>query len=192
VRRLVPITIVLVALLLAAVAGAQGVAAQATEEHPAVGAWIIETTPGDEPPELVTIAPGGIIVNAGPEGAGYGTWAASGDRTADAIFMFPFIDAEGGFLGYATVRTSIEVAEDGQSFAGTYTLEVPAEVAEAFGAPVGELGPGEVTGRRIAVEPMGEPVGPIPEEGGAEEAPPSPEAPPTPEALPSAEPSPAA
>ena len=36
-------------------------------------------------------------------------------------------------------------------------------MAEAFGDPVGQLGPGEVTGQRIAVEPMGEPVGPIPE-----------------------------
>ena len=49
-------------------------------------------------------------------------------------------------------------------------------MAEAMGAPVGQLGPGEVTGQRIAVEPMGEPVGPIPEEGGPEEGSPSPAA----------------
>jgi hypothetical protein len=166
VRRLVPTTIVFLVLLLTTVAVAPGVSAQDTAEHPAVGAWTIDATPEDttDPLEIVTIGPGGIIVNAGPEGAGYGSWAATGDRTADATFMFPFIDPEGNFVGYATVRTSIEVAEDGESFAGTYTFEVPAEVAEAFGAPVGQLGPGEVTGQRIAVEPMGEPVGPIPEE----------------------------
>jgi hypothetical protein len=163
VRRLASTTTVLVALLLATVASAPGVSAQDTADHPAVGAWIIELSPGEEPPELVTIGPGGIIVNAGPEGAGYGAWAATGDRTADATFLFPLVDPEAGFLGYATVRTSIEVAEDGQSFAGTYTFEVPPELAEAFGAPVGQLGPGEVTGQRIAVEPMGEPVAPIPE-----------------------------
>ena len=35
-------------------------------------------------------------------------------------------------------------------------------MAEAMGAPAGQLGPGDVTGQRIAVEPMGEPVGPLP------------------------------
>ena len=53
-------------------------------------------------------------------------------------------------------------------------------MAQALGAPVGQLGPGEVTGQRIAVEPMGEPVGPLLEEGGSE--------PPVP---PTAEPTPA-
>ena len=61
-------------------------------------------------------------------------------------------------LGFFTIRASIEVAEDGQSFAGTYTFEPPAAFAEAMGAPAGQLGPGEVTGQRVAVEPMGEPV----------------------------------
>ena len=72
------------------------------------------------------------------------------------------------------------MAEDGQSFAGTYTIEFPAAMAEAMGLPVGQqVGPGTVTGQRIAVEPMGEPV-PFPEEGGPEPA----ESPPTPEASP--------
>ena len=39
-----------------------------------------------------------------------------------------------------------------------------------MGLPVGQLGPGDVTGQRIAVEPMGEPVGPFPEEGDPEPA----------------------
>jgi hypothetical protein len=75
------------------------------------------------------------------------------------------VDPECGcFVGYATVRSSIEVGQDGQSFAGIYTFEPLAGMAEAMGLPVGQLGPGEVTGQRIAVEPMGEPVGPLPEE----------------------------
>ena len=165
-RRLTTSTIVLVAMLLATVAAAPGVSAQATAEHPAVGAWIIDGTPEDatDPLELVLIGPGGIIINAGPEGTGYGSWAATGDGTADAIFLFPLSDPEVGFVGYGTARTSIEVAEDGQTFAGTYTVEPPAGMAAAMGLPVGQLGPGEVTGQRIAVEPMGEPVGPIPAE----------------------------
>ena len=166
-RRLTSTTIVLMALLLATMAAAPGVSAQATDEHPAVGAWMIDSSPEDatDPPELATVAPGGIITNAGPEGTGYGSWAATGERSADATFLFPLYDPGCGCqVGYGTIRTSIEVAEDGQSFAGTYTVEVPAEMAEALGAPVGQLGPGEVTGQRIAVEPMGEPVGPLPAE----------------------------
>ena len=106
----------------------------------------------------MTVAPGGIITIAIPDGTGYGSWAATGERSADATFLVPQNDPEAGFVGYATIRTSIEVAEDGQSFAGTYTIEFPAAMAEAMGLPVGQLGPGEVTGQRIAVEPMGEPV----------------------------------
>ena len=71
-RRLTSTTIVLMALLLATVAAAPGVSAQDTAEHPAVGAWIIDATPEDttDPPELLTVAPGGIITNAGPDGTG--------------------------------------------------------------------------------------------------------------------------
>jgi hypothetical protein len=53
-------------------------------------------------------------------------------------------------------------------------------MAEAMGVPVGQLGLGTVTGQRIAVEPMGEPVGPAPAEPGPEPA----ASPPTPEASP--------
>ena len=176
-RRLTSTAIVLMSLLLATVAAAPGASAQATAEHPAIGAWIIDATPADttDPLELLTVAPGGIVANASPGGTAYGSWSATGDRTADATFLFPLSDPEAGFVGYATARTSIEVAEDGQSFAGTYTIEFPAAMAEAMGAPAGQLGPGDVTGQRIAVEAMGEPVGPLPEEGGPAPSP-SPEA----------------
>ncbi len=156
-RRLASTTIVLMALLLATLAAAPGVSAQAADEHPAVGAWLVDPSPQDstDPLELLTVAPGGIITYA----------------SLDATFLFPQRDPECGcFVGYTTVRTSTEVAEDGQSFAGSYTLEPPAGMAEAMGAPLGQLGPGEVTGQRIAVEPVGEPVGPLPEEGDPEPA----------------------
>ena len=82
----------------------------------------------------------------------------------DATFLARRMTRRPVLVGYATIRASIEVAEDGQSFAGTYTIEFPAAMAEAMGLPVGQqVGPGTVTGQRIAVEPMGEPV-PFPEE----------------------------
>jgi hypothetical protein len=167
VRRLVTTTIVLLALLLATLAAAPGVSAQATADHPAVGVWLTDGSPDDttDPLDLLTVAPGGIVTIALPDGTAYGPWAATGERSLDATFLAPQNDPECGCLvGYATFRTSIEVAEDGQSFAGTYTFEPPAAMAEAMGLPVGQqVGPGTVTGQRIAVEPMGEPV-PFPEE----------------------------
>jgi 2-iminobutanoate/2-iminopropanoate deaminase len=172
-RRLASTAIVLVALLLATLAAVPGVSAQAADEHPAVGAWLVDPSPQDstDPLELLTVAPGGIITYASPDGTGYGSWAATGERNLDATFLLPQRDpACGCLVGYATVRTSTEVAEDGQSFAGSYTLEPPAGMAMAMGAPLGQLGPGEVTGQRIAVEPVGEPVGPLPEEGDPEPA----------------------
>ena len=173
-RRLTSTTIVLMALLLATLAAAPGVSAQTTDEHPAVGAWLIDPSPEDatDPLELLTVAPGGIITLASPDGTSYGSWAATGERSLDATFLIPQRDPECGcLLGYATARTSTEVAEDGQSFAGTYTIEPPAGMAEAMGLPVGQLGPGDVTGQRINVEPMGEPVGPLPQEEAGPAAP---------------------
>ena len=169
-RRLASTAIVLATLLLAAPARSPGVSAHATAEHPAVGAWMVDTSPQDttDPPELVTIAPGGTVTDAGAGGTGYGSWSANGERGADATFLSPLHDPECGcLLGYATIRTSIEVAEDGRSFTGTFTLEFPAAMGDAMGTPLGQLGPGEVTGQRIAVEPMGEPVGPLPDEAAA-------------------------
>ena len=182
-RRLASTAIVMATLLLATLATAPGVSAQATDDHPAVGVWLTDGSPDDttDPLDLLTVAPGGIVTIALPDGTGYGPWAATGERSLDATFLAPQMDPECGCLvGYATFRTSIEVAEDGQSFAGTYTFEPPAAMAEAMGLPVGQqVGPGTVTGQRIAVEPMGEPV-PFPEEGGPEPV----ESPPTPEASP--------
>ena len=165
-RRLASTTIVLMALLLATLAAAPGVSAQATDEHPAVGVWLTDGSPEDttDPLDLLTVAPGGSATIALPDGTAYGPWAATGERSVDATFLIPQSDPEAGLVGYATIRTSIEVAEDGQSFAGTYTIEFPAGMAEAMGLPVGQqVGPGTVTGQRIAVEPMGESV-PFPEE----------------------------
>jgi hypothetical protein len=151
-RRLAFTTIVLMTLLLATVVTAPGVSAQAPAEHPAIGAWIVDGT------EVAVVAPGSV------EGSAYGSWAATGERSADVTSLWPLSDPEAGFIGFGILRASIEVAEDGQSFTGTYTMELPAGMAEAMGVPVGQLGPGDVTGQRIAVEPMGTPVGPMPAE----------------------------
>jgi uncharacterized cupredoxin-like copper-binding protein len=165
-------SLTLLSLLLGTLAAAGStVAAQdgsigADAAHPIVGAWIAESSPEnpDNPLEVVVIGPGGTITDASLGGIGSGAWVPTGERTADVTFVFPATDPEGTFAGFVTVRSSVEVAEDGQSFAGAYTLEFPAALAEALGMAPGQLGPGEVTAQRIIVEPMGEVVGPIPPE----------------------------
>jgi hypothetical protein len=171
-RRFISVAPVLIGLLLATTFVGPGAVAQdestSTAGHPMVGTWLIEPSTG-EPPELFFAGADGVAASTSVEGTGFGSWTATGERTADATIRFPMVDPEAGFLGMATMRASVEVAADGQSFAGTFTAELPAAMAEAMGLPVGELGPGDVSGVRVVVEPMGEPVAPMPEM--AEEAP---------------------
>lgn len=150
--------------VLALVAVAPAVVAQdePMAAHPMVGTWLIEPTEA-EPPDLFTASADGIVVDGSPEATGYGAWAATGDRTANVTFLSPMLDPEVGFLGFVTIRAGVELAQDGQSFSGTWTAEFPAAAAEAMGLPDGELGPSDVSGVRIVVEPMGEVVGPMPE-----------------------------
>jgi len=166
---------VLATLLLAAAAIAPAAVAakddsQATADHPFVGAWVIDAdlTDPSAPDQILLVGPGGILVDAGLDFSSYGAWTPSGDHTADVTFYVAAGDAETGFLGFQTIRSSVEVAEDGQSFSGTYTSEFPAAMLEGSGMAAGEYGPGEVTGQRIDVEPMGEPLGPMPQQGGPE------------------------
>jgi hypothetical protein len=169
-----PIAAALLLIVAAAIAPATVTAEDQTAgaDHPVTGAWLIDTDPTcDCPPDqVVVLGPGGTLVDWSPSAAGYGTWASTGDRTADVTFLQPQSDGQGGFAGFATIRSSVEVAPDGQSFAGTFTVEFPAAVAEATGLQPGEYGPGPVTGQRIAVEAMGTPVGPLPQEQPGPEA----------------------
>ena len=133
-------------------------------EHPIVGTWIADSSPEDptNAVELSVYGPGGTIVNIGPEGNTAGSWVPTGERTADTMIQNPMSDPEGGSLGLIIVRGDAVVAEDGQTFTGTWTVEFPGAMVEGAGLPAGELGPGNVTAQRVAVEPMGEPVAPWP------------------------------
>lgn len=145
-------------------------------EHPFVGAWVIHPFPNDPSSEdLVIINPGGTVLDYDSQsGTGVGAWTSTGDRTADLSFDQLVTAPDGSLVGLTVVRASVEVAKEGQSFTGTWTLEFPPAAAEMSGVPAGELGPGDVTGERIAVESPGPTVGPMP--GASNEAPPSPEA----------------
>jgi hypothetical protein len=177
-RRLTTASSILVIGLLALAVAAPAAFAQeqAMSDQPIVGAWVVHPFPGDPTQvSLMVFGPGGTIVTTDQGGApGLGTWTASGDQTFDLTFDQPNAGPDGTFLGITTIRASGEVSEDGQSFTGTWTLELPEALAGMMGVPAGELGPGEVTAERISAEPMGESVGPLPDF--SQMAPPSPEA----------------
>ena len=122
--------------------------------HPLVGAWLLDADDPEEPPSLATFTSDGIFTRHEPDGAdGVGSWEATGETTATVTFVSQFFTDEEGTVASTTVRAEVEVAEDGDSFTATYTLEF---VGEGF--PEGEIGPGTADGERIAVEPMGTPV----------------------------------
>jgi pimeloyl-ACP methyl ester carboxylesterase len=123
-------------------------------------------------PDQVAIAQASLVViDSSPNSVGAGTWSAGDDGSVEVTFLSPAVDPEGAFLGFLTIRASLEVSDDGDGFSGTYTLEFPSAVAAELRIQEGELGPSDVTAERIALEPMGEPVGPAPQFG-----PPSPDA----------------
>jgi hypothetical protein len=154
---------------LAIVMAVTGAGVQAQDEnagdHPILGAWIVDSTPGtgEDEPELITFHAEGSLRSVGPEGAAVGSWEPTGERSADVTAVSSVTDpTTGAFVGLLRFRGSVEVSEDGQSLTGTFTLEPPAAFAAAMGMPEGEFGPVEVTGERIVVEPMGEPIAPLP------------------------------
>jgi hypothetical protein len=102
-------------------------------------------------PSLTYFAADGGFVEIDPDGSnGLGTWEPTGDSTANLTFHF--VDEE---EGVTTIRVSIEVSPDGQSFTATFTLEF---MDPESGESSGEVGPGSVTGTRIVVEGPGTPV----------------------------------
>jgi len=126
----------------------------ATEGHPIIGTWIVtDTSDTSSPPSVTSFTSDGIVVDVETDGVGLGAWEATGPTSANVTFVESIPADEGG--GTVMLRVAVEVAPDGQSFTGDYTVEL----GGSEGAPTGEYGPGSVTATRVAVEPMGTPVG---------------------------------
>lgn len=162
----------LLAMSLAAPVAAQD---QPMADHPIVGAWLLHPFPNDPTQvSLMVFESSGTLVTTDSQGTtGLGAWTATDSSSVDLTFEEAAIGPDGSYQGVVTIRASGEVSEDGQSFSGTWTIELPAAMATALGAPAGELGPGDVTGERLGVQPMGQTVGPMP---APPQAAPSPEA----------------
>jgi hypothetical protein len=151
-----------------------------TEGHPLVGGWSIdsEAENPDNPSETALFHDDGTVVNVAPGEAGagqeviLGVWRSTGERTADVTFSNTETGEEGETFTF-TIRASLEVAEDGNTFTGQYTFEL-----SGMPGAEGEYGPETVTGTRLPVEAMGTPVAPVSElfglfEEGTPEATPS-------------------
>jgi hypothetical protein len=129
----------------------------AMANQPFVGTWQLDTDTDDpeNPPELAIVSADGSYVEIDAEGGvGVGSWESTGDLTANLTIRFLNTDEE-GFAGLAIVRAEGEVAEDGQSWTASYTLEFVAP----DGTTTGEYGPASAHAMRLPVEPMGSPVG---------------------------------
>jgi hypothetical protein len=153
----------------------------ATQGHVLVGAWLADTEETDANPfdAVFLFHDDGTYVEfdaAGEDSPGEtdgGVWSPTGPQTAD-LTIVQVVTNDEGVNGKFTIRASIQVADDGQSFTAQYTFELD----EATGM-VGEYGPGTVTATRITVEPMGTPVGSIEDLFGQFEEGATPEATPT-------------
>ena len=118
----------------------------ATTAHPAVGAWIVDSTaddPTDKPAVAVITADGTLIDTQGVAG----TWQATGPRTAATTFVvFP---GEGEAGPGVVIRGTIEVDEAGETWTGPYSFTI-------VGADGTVLGSGRNTAvsKRVPVEPV--------------------------------------
>ncbi len=110
------------------------------------------------PPQLVSFGADGIFIEHDYDGSvAIGAWEATGASSAALTFVEHSPDGQGGYSFMITIRATIDVSPDGQSFTGQYTIDASGNQ----GAPQGEYGPGTVSGTRIVVEPMGTPVGSV-------------------------------
>jgi hypothetical protein len=164
-RRLSTLVSILLVTVFGVVALGRGVTAQEatpaeTAQHPFVGTWLLDpdTEDPENPPELDVVTADGAWVGIEATGAvQVGRWEPTGAQTANLTIWGLGSEAEAGAGIIFVVRASIEVAADGQSWTGTYTLELI--TADGTSVSNGEYGPGSAMATRLSVEPMGTPAG---------------------------------
>jgi len=128
-----------------------------TQDHPLVGTWLANTDPENQPDpsETFTFSSDGTYIDVDSSGSTtLGSWEATGENTATLTIVGFESDDDEESTGSVTIRATIEVSEDGNSFTAEYTLEF----IDAEGTSTGEAGPGAATGTRLLVEAPGTPV----------------------------------
>ena len=159
--------LVMIAVVMVGIAGfdarsramAQEATPAATDEHPLVGTWLLDTDANDPEngPEATVFTADGAYISVDAEGfPNIGAWEATGEHTAILTIVSPGMEEE-EFAGTFMVRASVEVDETGDSFTAQYT----GEFVTPDGTETGEYGPGTATATRVTVEEMGTPAGPL-------------------------------
>ena len=123
-------------------------------DHPAAGAWSVESEPGDAEysPRLVSLSDdGSALFVSGYATTGVGRWEPTGETTAILTFT---VVTDGP--AQAVIRAEIEIAPDGASFTGTFTNEFIFD--PVGGGTSGEIGPGTIEGTRLLAEAPGTPT----------------------------------
>ena len=127
-----------------------------TQGHPLVGTWLVDNDPAAENnvPENITFTSDGTLIDVQGSDTALGVWEATGATNANVMFTLYYGDDNDVFAGGYTVRASVEVGADGNSFTGQYTIEV----LNPDGTTTGQAGPGTVTATRVIAEAPGTPV----------------------------------
>jgi len=123
-------------------------------DHPANGSWNVTSDPGDteySPRLAILSADGRAIFVSGEKLTGIGAWEPTSETTAAVTFV---VVTDGP--AQIVIRVSVEVAADGQAFNGTFTNEFAFD--PAGGGTSDEIGPGTISGTRLAAEAPGTPA----------------------------------
>lgn len=142
------------------------------ERHPLVGSWEVvisyEGQGAITVANLVTFGADGTLLAAsagqlpdipGVFGTGlvltegHGAWAATGERSADGTYRSLTLDQTGSISSTNVARMSVAVDPSGNSYSGTFSLEL----ISPNGNPMGS-GMGTVRAERISVESLATPI----------------------------------
>jgi hypothetical protein len=127
----------------------------AAENHPIVGTWLYtpeSTATGQRHPAAFN-SDGTFWQADAANVVGIGVWEPTGPNSVTVTFVDQ-VPLEAGGFATETIRASIEVTPDGQSWTAEFTVEV-----SGGGFPEGQYGPGTVSATRMAAEPPGTPAG---------------------------------
>lgn len=137
--------------------------------HPLVGSWMVSfpNNPAT-PPSLYTFGADGTVVGESADGARHGSWAATGERTAD-LTVLGLVGPGPVDVGLVRFRGTVEVGEADDEF----TLDYDAELLAPDGLVLSPEGSATARGTRIGVErrdAAGTPAGEATPDAGASAA----------------------
>jgi hypothetical protein len=122
------------------------------EDHPFVGAWIVDTDVTDDAnfPALAVATSDGTYLESHPDvGIGVGSWEATGERTVNLTIVFRAPSETGTPIGLVTAHATVELTEDGDVWEAPYSFEGVAPDGSVLFA-----GEGHSRAARVGTEPM--------------------------------------